>query len=198
MHKGRSCLLACVALVGAGTARAAVNDYLGKPVVSVRLSTEGRETTDVALVQVVATRVGPPLAMAEVRESLTRLFSLGRFEDVRVDASMSGGGVALVYELSPIHPVTKITFTGTLDAPGVDVGQLRRAVLDRYGTSPPLGRTADLTRTIADVLRQRGYLRADVQPRAERQHAPDRATLVFTIDPGPRTEIASIEIVGTP
>src|SRR3979409_535862 len=105
MHKGRSCLLACVVLVGAGTARAAVNDYLGKPGGSARLSTEGGETR----VQVGAPRVGPPLAMAEVRESLTRLFSLGRFEDVRVDASMSGGGVALVYELSPIHPVTKIS-----------------------------------------------------------------------------------------
>jgi outer membrane protein insertion porin family len=198
MHHVHTCLLAFAVLAGAATARAAVNDYLGKPVVSVRVSTEGRETTDVALLQVIETRVGRPLATAEVRESLTRLFSLGRFEDVRVDASMSGGGVSLVYELSPIHPVTKITFAGTLDAPGVDVGQLRRAVVDRYGTSPPLGRTADLTRTIADALRQRGYLHADIQSRAERRHAPDRATLFFRIDPGPRTEIGTIEIVGTP
>ena len=43
--------------------------------------------------------------MAQVRETVTHLFSLGRFEDVRVDAALDGGRVALRYELSPIHPV---------------------------------------------------------------------------------------------
>ena len=198
MRRVQFCLLALAALASTGIARAAVIEYLGQPIVSVHLTIEGRETTDVTLAQVLETQVGRPLAMADVRASLTRLFSLGRFENVSVDAATSGGGVALVYDLSPIHPVTKITFAGKLDAPGVDVGQLRSAVVDRYGTSPPLGRTADLTRTIADALRQRGYLHADVQPRAERQHAPDRATLFFTIDPGPRTELGAIELVGTP
>src|SRR5579872_5309515 len=139
MSKALLCLVAGAVLVSAVPARAAVSDFLGRPVVAVRLSIEGRETADVTLEQVLETRVGRPLAMADVRASLTRLFSLGRFEDVSIDASVAGAGVALVYELSPIHPVTKITFVGKLDAPGVDVGELRSAVVDRYGTSPPLG-----------------------------------------------------------
>src|SRR5258707_9366626 len=52
-----------------------------------------------------------------------------------------------VYQLSPVHPIEKIAFLGNTAAPGIDVGQIRRAVVDRYGTSPPLGRTSDLTRT---------------------------------------------------
>ena len=159
---------------------------------------EGRDTTDPALTQVVETQVGRPLSMAEVRESITHLFSLGRFEDVRADATLDGAGVALRYELSPIHPVAKIVFAGNLRAPGVDEGRLRRAVVDRYGVSPPLGRAADVAGLVAGSLRERGYLHATVTPRADIEHAPERATLVLTIDPGPRTTIGRIEIVGPP
>ena len=186
-------------LVGVGAdARAAVGDYLGKPVASVRLVVEGRETTERALTDVVETRVGGPLSMAEVRVSITHLFSLGRFEDVRVDASLAGDGVALRYELSPAHPVSKIEFAGALGAPGVDEGQLRRAVVERYGVSPPLGRAAELAGLVADTLRERGYLHADVTPRADLTHAPERATLVFTIDPRARTRVGTIDIDGPP
>ena len=186
-------------LVGVSAdARGAVGDYLGKPVASVRLVVEGRDTTEPALAQVVETRVGRPLSMAEVRESITHLFSLGRFEDVRVDASLAGNGVALRYELSPAHPVSKIEFAGALDTPGVDEGQLRRAVVDRYGVSPPLGRAAELAGLVTETLRERGYLHADVTPRADITHAPDRATLVFTIDPRTRTQVGTIDIDGMP
>ena len=182
-------------LVGlSAAARAAVGDYLGRSVASVRLVVEGRETAEPALTQVVETRVGGPLSMAEVRESITHLFSLGRFDDVRVDASLAGDGVALRYELSPIHPVSKISFTGTLDAPGVDLAQLRRAVVERYGVSPPLGRAAELAGIVTEALRERGYVHADVTPRAEIAHAPERATLVFTIDPGARTRVGTIDV----
>lgn len=99
--------LAFVAAAFAREARAAVTDYLGKPIGSVRLVIEGRDTTDPMLRQIVETSVGAPLSMTEVRESLAHLFSLGRFDDVRVDATLVGGRVALVYQLSPIHEVTR-------------------------------------------------------------------------------------------
>jgi outer membrane protein insertion porin family len=179
-------------------ARAAVSDFVGKPIGSVRLLIEGRETSDPLLLQLVETRVGAPLSMAQVRESVTHLFSVGRFDDVRVDAALGDGRVALRYELSPIHPVTRVSFAGQLRAAGIDVGQLRRAVSDRYGASPAVGRAADMSRTLEDVLRELGYLHAQVTPRADLAHDPDRATLVFTIDPGARTAIGTLDIVGTP
>ena len=90
--------------------------------------------------------------MASVRDSISHLFSLGRFDDVRVDATLADAGrVALRYELSPIHPVTRIQFTGPLSVPGIDIGQLRRAVVDRYGTSPPLGRVEELKQLVSDA-----------------------------------------------
>jgi outer membrane protein insertion porin family len=192
------CLLCALCAASVQRAAAAVEDYLGKTVGVVRLSTEGRETTDPVLTSIVETRAGAPLSMAQVRESVAHLFSLGQFEGVSVDAALENGRVALHYELTPIHPVTRIRFSGLLQAPGVDAGALRRAIVDRYGISPPLGRVVDMTRILDDALRERGYLHASITPRPEIEHAPERATLVFSIEPGPRAIVRSVEIVGVP
>jgi outer membrane protein insertion porin family len=191
-------LLCALCATAAQPLHAAVQDYIGRPVAAVRLFTEGRETTDPVLTSIVETAAGAPLSMAQVRESVAHLFSLGQFEGVSVDAALENGRVTLRYELTPIHPVARIRFSGLTRTPGVDEGALRRAIVDRYGISPPLGRVADMTRILADALRERGYLRASITPRPEIEHAPERATLVFSVDPGPRTVVGQVEVVGVP
>jgi outer membrane protein assembly complex protein YaeT len=177
-------------------AEAAIDDYIGKSIAAVQIVIEGRETTDPVIARVVETREGEPVTMVAVRETVAHLFSLGRFDDVRVDAELrEANRVVLRYELSPIHPVTSIRFTGHLDVPGVDVGQMRQAVVDRYGISPPLARVAEMRQAVSDVLRERGYLHADVKPRADTFHAPDRAALVFEVDPGARTLVGAIDVM---
>ena len=79
---------------------------------AVTLTIEGRATVDPTLIEVVETPVGQPLSMRQVRASVSHLFSLGRFEDVRVEATLEAGRVALRYELVPIHSVAKIRFAG--------------------------------------------------------------------------------------
>ena len=191
--------LAGALLVAApGTALADIADYLGKPVASLRVEVEGRPVEDPRIVGLIETRVGSPLSMLAVRETITHLFSLGRYEDVRVAADSMPGGVRLTYDLVPIHPIEKILFAGLMDQPGLHEGRLRRAVVERYGTSPPAGRRFDLARIVEEELKQRGYLHATITPAIEIAHAPDRATLVFTIQPGVRTRIGTIDVVGAP
>src|SRR5712691_3830487 len=111
------CVL-CVLCGGELRLSAAVADYLGRPVTSVHLSIEGRDTTDPVLTQLLETAPGQPLSMAQVRSSVAHLFSLSRFEDVRVDAVLESGGVVLRYDLVPIHPVGRIRFAIGTAAPG--------------------------------------------------------------------------------
>ncbi|HEV3139142.1 MAG TPA: POTRA domain-containing protein, partial [Vicinamibacterales bacterium] len=181
-----------------GVSSAAVDDYLGKPIGSIRLVVEGREIADPAMTAVVETQVGQALSMAQVRETIAHLFSLGRFEDVRVDATIDNGRVALRYEMAPIHPVTDINFTGNLGVPGVDQGALRRAIADRFGATPPAGRIAEMSRIVADALAERGYLHPTITPGLRTFHAPEHAVLTFTIAPGVRTTIGEIQIAGAP
>jgi outer membrane protein insertion porin family len=179
-------------------ASADVGDYLGKIVSTVRLELEGVETLDARLLAVVETRAGQPLSMMEVRESITHLFSLGLFDDVAVDAALEAGRVALRYQLTPMHIVTRIDFAGDLDQPDIDLGQLRQVVVTRFGSFPPVRRAQEAAGVVADQLRERGYLHAAVTAQAALEHATERATLTFTIQPGVRTRIGAVAITGVP
>jgi len=188
--------MAALALAGAAPARADVADYLGQPIASVRLFLGGRETADPSLTRVVVTRPGQPLSMRDVRETVLHLFAMARFEDVRVDARREAAGLAVRFDLTPTRPVSAIAFAGPLAESGIDAAALRRAVIDRGGVSPSISRADELSRVVEASLRQRGYLRATVTARADPAGAPDRTTLRFTIDPGPRAVVGAITVVG--
>lgn len=171
--------------------------YVDRPVASFAIEIEGRTSTDPGLSDAVQTRTGAPLKMEDVRETITHLYSLGRFEDVRVEAENApGGGVALRYVLSPIHTVTKVIFKGEL---GLPEGLLRGRMSERAGNTPSLARAADVAAALEDLYRERGYLRASVKTAPPIiEHDPDRATLVFEVTPGPRTVIARSIVTGRP
>ena len=135
--------------------------------------------------------------MAQVRESMTHFYGLGRFEDVRVDADMTPpGGVALRYELEPIHTVTKVEFRGDL---GLSDGTLRGRMVDRFGATPPASRAADVAAALEQLYRDRGYEKATVKPAPPvLQHEPDRATLIFDVVSGPRATIGAMDVRGNP
>jgi outer membrane protein assembly complex protein YaeT len=179
-------------------AAAEVAEYLGKPIASIRLQIEGRPIADDRLRRLVRLKEGSPLTMLVVRETVAHLFSLGEFEDVQVDATSRGDGVDLLFELAPIHPVTRVLFTGVAGVPGADEGRLRSAVLDRFGASPSPGRAQDIARLVEAELGRRGYLHPRVTPRLELEHAPDRATLVLAVEPGARTTVGAVEVIGAP
>ena len=182
----------------ASSGSAAVTEYLGKPVSSVRLTIEGRDTADPAIGQLVVTPIGQPLSMRQIRDSVVNLFSLGQFEDVRVDASLNAGGVVLRYELVPIHPITQIRFGGRAGEPGIDLGALRRVLIDRFGATPTVGKTAEMTRVLTEALVQVGYRRPSLTPSIQVFHAPEHATVTFTMEPGSRTLVGEVKIIGTP
>src|SRR5205823_55395 len=131
---------AAVFLAVACAARADVTEYLGQPIVSIRLVLDGRDTVEPALTRVVDVHAGRPLSMRDIRETVLHLFALSRFDDVRVDASRQGTGVAIRFDMIGARPVSEIRFAGNVKAAGVDDGQLRQAVVDRAGPSPPFTR----------------------------------------------------------
>jgi len=191
-------VMVCLAALGIGsTARADVADYLGKRISAVSVQSEGRSVTDQRIVSLVETAIGKPLVMREVRDSLTHLFSLGQYEDVLVRASLSESGVSLTYDLVPLHPVEAIGFSGA-GAPGIDEGKLRQFIEERYGRTPRAGRAPDMARDLESALRDAGYMRARVTPRASVEHAPERTNLTFAIEPGSRAKLGSIAVEGMP
>jgi outer membrane protein insertion porin family len=135
--------------------------------------------------------------MRDVRETALHLFAMARFEDVRVDATRqpTGGGVDVRFEMTSARTVSAIDFNGNTHIPGVDEGELRRAVTDRAGPSPPPERIDELSRLVEAALRSRGFLHAKVTGRVELKGSRHTA-LVFDIDPGTRATIGTLTING--
>jgi outer membrane protein insertion porin family len=179
-------------LLFANNAHAAVTDYIGKPVVEVRLQLKGAALQNPELAEIIETRTGAPLAMIDVRESMAHLFGLGLYQDVQVDASLRGDGVVLTYNLFPAQRVRRIVFEGALGLPESD---LRRIVVERHGASPSLARSSQAVATLQTLYRDRGYPKADITTRAE-EVSPANVSLVFTVRPGARARIGTIEVQG--
>lgn len=196
MVSGRALACACLGLLLLGSpAHADVTDYLGRIVTSIALSSEGRPLRDPRLLSLVETPIGQPLAMRQVRESVTHLFSLAQYEDVIVRAEATGGGVSLLFDLVPLHPVQSIGFSGTGE-PGIDEGRLRQVIAERFGQTPRAARAAEMAVALEDALHDAGYLQARVAPRSEIEHDPERTRLTFAVDAGPRATVGEVSIDG--
>jgi outer membrane protein insertion porin family len=158
-------------------------------VVEIRLEQEGQTVTDPVLTGLIETRPGRPLSMADVRETQTHLHSLNRFFDVQVFREDVPGGVRIRYVLVPLHPIDRLEFRGNLL---VSEGDLRRVVNERLGSAPSAGRADEAVDALREAYARKGFRSPAISSRVEETHNPDRATLVFEIQPGPRALISEV------
>ena len=163
----------------------------------VRVEQEGEVVTDPLVLGLIETKVGMPVSVASVRESIAHLSSLTRYEDVQVyEEPAAAGGVRLRYVLLPIHAVDKLEFRGTL---GLPEGDLRKAIVERFGPARRRpSRAEDVARALQFPYRDRGYLEPSIAPGIEISHKPDRASMVLQIDSGARALIKAIEFDAMP
>ena len=178
-------------LLGTPARGAEVDDFVGQPVVAVELHSGGLPLRDERALELVETRVGAPLSMRQVRESVTHLFSLGRFASVEVDGSLLADGVRLRYALEPLQVIERIEVTGR---PGVPPGSIRRAVSDAHGSSFRLDQAPAAAETVMRLLRQRGFLQAEVGTRVAGR-GPERVLHVEVLA-GARARIERVIVRG--
>lgn len=176
---------------GAPALGAEVADFVGRPVVAVELRSDGLPLRGDAARALIETRVGAPLSMRQVRESVTHLFSLGRFAGVEVEGSLRDGGVALRYALTPLRLVERVEVAGR---PVVSAGRVRRAVRDAHGPSFRVDQAPPAAETVRRFYRERGFLRADVRARVEGRGAG--RTLRLEVQAGARARIDRLVVRG--
>ena len=104
---------------------------IGRQIAEVVVEQEGRPVVDPVITGLIETRVGSPLDAKAVRETISHLMSLNRFDDVQVLAEEVSEGVRVRYVLTPLHPIDRIEFKGTL---GLSEEGLLRVVVDRFGS----------------------------------------------------------------
>jgi outer membrane protein insertion porin family len=153
---------------------------------------DGHPVTDQGVLDLIETRPGQSLAMANVRESIAHLVGLGRFDDVVVSSDPVPGGIALRYELLPARAIRHVEFRGTV---GLSEKLLRDRAVGRFGAAPPISRVPDLIHFLTTIYREEGYQTAMLSARPALEGA-DRDTLVIDADAGPRLRISTIKVDG--
>ena len=189
---------ALVTLLTTGTAFGDVRDFIGKPIVAVSVEVGGARYEEPAVLQLIETRVGDALSMAQVRESIDHLVGLGRFEDIRVFAEPSAAraeAVALRWVLVPVQRIAAIEIGGE---PGISSNTLRTEITERVGSLPVTSRVTEIEAALRAYYADRGYRRPSIDMRVAPGTTAEFANLQITIGAGPRTLINEVTVSGEP
>ena len=168
-----------------------VDRFIGRNVVEVQLAVDGRPLADSTARDLVETRVGEPLSMRQVRETLAHLFSLGLYRGVEVGAGASRGGVTLLYALQSLETIARIEFTGIRDVPEE---ALRRLVARRHGATFRAGEVGAVEDTVRSAYAERGFFTPRV--RHEIAGPASGGLLRIAVQAGPRAFVRHWSVTG--
>ena len=154
-------------------------------------SKDGR-ATEAALSEALQTKVGAPLKMA------------GRARDDHATSTVSAGSRRAGRGRARRRRRRRAALRAEADSqrdegrvprqPGVcPKATLRDRITERFGDTPPITRAAEVAASLQELYHERGYLSASVSAAPPIiVHDPDRATLVFDIESGPRTRMRTL------
>ena len=175
---------------------AQANRYEGLLIRNVKIEPQGDVLAPSELAEKLsALKVGAPLAMADVRISIERLYATGRYDDIEVDARESGDGVDLTFNTKPASFVRNVTVVGVVEPPSR--GQLVNATKLELGEPFSEGQARQSVENLLEVLRSNGFYLAKVTP--EITPAPvQQVDLSFNADTGDRAKYSEPVIKGSP
>jgi outer membrane protein insertion porin family len=170
-----------------------LDDLIGEPIADVRLEAAGHPVTEPAVLQLVETRAGQPLAVQKVRQSIQHLYALARYEDIRVEARRGERGLVLLYVLEPVRVASRMEFAGAM---GLPEGRLREAVRDRLGSRPRLSRAGEAVEVLRALYDAAGFFQASVVAEPVPPDGRGEHTLRFVVHAGPRATIGELRVEG--
>ena len=158
-----------------------VDQFAGRPITrDPHRLWPGRTWSDQRLHTLLDVRPGAHCRSAAVRETIVHLMGLGRFQDVRVDASATPGGVGLVVRAGAVRDVKRVVFRGDLGSAGVI---LRAAVVDRFGPTPRWAGPADIAAHSRTSSATAAFCAPEWRPSRTRTCPPGPATWPSTSPP---------------
>ncbi|HLJ74444.1 MAG TPA: translocation/assembly module TamB domain-containing protein, partial [Thermoanaerobaculia bacterium] len=138
-------------------------------------------------------KIGQPLSLREVQDSIKSLFSTGDFRDIRVTDVPSGNGVALTFALFVNYRVGEIRFEGLGTS---DRDRAARELNFRLGDVVSLNAIDRSAVAIQAFLDRSGYLEATVDPETVFNRAQSRATVTFHVTRGVRATVGQVTLEG--
>lgn len=167
---------------------------IGRPILGIEIKAPPDEDPD-QLLRLTGLNVGEPYRVAQVRRAIKLLFSLGRFDTVRVLADLEPDGVRLTIELPPEPRLVELRLLRSEVLSEDEVQEALQIVL-----GAPIGPRdlPGLSKAIKGLLVSRGYRDPAVGLGLEDTDAAGGRALLVRIDEGPRTRLRRVVVGGQP
>ena len=195
----RSVHFLVVTLVGwTSTARAAPSDtksYEGRRIVDIRFSPPEQPVASEDLEQALTLKKGMTLQIADIRESMQRLYATGRYEDIQVDAEPAAGGVIVRFITRNSWFVGRVTVDGKVGEPP-NAGQLANATRLDLGQPFHEEDLIQAERGARRLLVANGYYENQLHPRVDYDAKTQQAHIHFVVESGPRAKYSAPVVLG--
>ena len=137
-------------------------------------------------------KVGQPLSGEAVSSDIKKIYKMGYFEDVRVEAEPFEGGVRLVYVVKEKPTIVRVDFQGNEE---FDDDKLREQVTITPGAIEDATLIRDNVSRLKAFYESEGYCLAEIVPVVRRVSA-DEAYLSFLVHEGKKVKIREVMIEG--
>jgi len=183
----------CVSLFSLRARAEIPSDWVGQKIVDVRVA--GEQMGRVAPADLFVEK-GATLTRGLVREAIQKLADTGRWAQIEVDAVPSpGGGIALVFHLSPRLIAQRVEIVGNAALDDLEVGRLvgvrEEAEIDDTAF-------ATWAAAVREAYRVRGYREASVRLILRDTEDPGRKVVRVEIEEGEPTRIIELVFLGDP
>jgi outer membrane protein insertion porin family len=140
----------------------------------------------------ISQKIGEPVSEDKISGDIKSIFSMGYFDDVRVEMEPFEGGVILIYVVKEKPTIIKVDFQGNKEFDGA---KLREKISITPGSIADTVLIQDNAAKLKKFYEDEGYWLANVVP-VTRKISENEITLTYQIDEGGKIKIRKIIIEG--
>ena len=160
----------------------------------VKVEVEGNRISSTSLIlSVAAINPGDPVTPTTVPEAVKRLYRLGFFEDIQVDAEEVTGGISIVIRVKELPKLAGLEFKGNKKIKTDDLEDELNLAVGRY-LSPNL--IIEKKNAILDKYGEKGYFLVKVDHELKYSFDSTGATLTFIINEGSKIKVEEVVLTG--
>ncbi|MFN0168997.1 MAG: BamA/TamA family outer membrane protein [Bryobacteraceae bacterium] len=187
--------VAAMAALGVRPAAGQPEKYEGRRILTIQFEPAVQPMEPDAIYRMLPLRVGQPLRLADVRESIYRLYNTGQYKDLRVDARLVGEEVAMTFLTQNSWFIGRASADKTVKEPPNN-GQLVNATGLRLGEAYRPERVKDAADSLQQLLESNGFFESRVEPRFEYEARTQQIHIRFVINAGRRAYFETPEVRG--
>ena len=141
------------------------------------------------------TKIGSPYQETVASDDLKRLYLLGYFSDVKIDAEPYKDGVKVIVRLTERPIIEKITFSGIVHITKKDES-LKKELQSKEGQYLDYPTLGDDVRTLKKMYEKIGFNQADIQYNVEVDKEKNKAKVQFLVNESRKVRIKEIKFQG--